>query len=49
MLASKLGLATRAFVAVLLALARRYELFLQVNKDSPAEDLVKSYRKLLLK
>ena len=47
--ASKLGLATRAFVAVLLSLARRYELLLQVNRDSPEEQLVKSYKKLLLK
>ena len=39
--ASKLGLATRAFVAVLLALARQYELLLQVNRDSPAQELVK--------
>ena len=49
MAASRLELATRAFVVVLLALARRYELLLQVNRDSPAEQLVKSYRKLLLK
>ena len=34
--ASKLGLATRAFVAVLLALARRYELILHVHRDSPS-------------
>ena len=49
MAASRLELATRAFVVVLLALARRYELVLQVNRESPAEQLVKSYRKLLLK
>ena len=49
MAASKIGLATRAFVAVLLALARRYELVLQVNRDSAADQLKKSYRKLLLK
>ena len=39
MAASRVGLATRAFVAVLLALARRYELVLQVIRDSPADQL----------
>ena len=41
--------ATRAFVAVLLLLARRYELVLEVNRDSSPERVVKAYRKLLLK
>ena len=49
MAASKIGLATSAFVAVLLALARQYELVLQVNRDSPADQLAKSSKKLLLK
>ena len=47
--ASRVGVATRAFVAVLIALARSYELALQVNRDSSAEQLLKAYRKLLLK
>jgi hypothetical protein len=46
---SKAGAATRAFVAVLLLLARSYELVLQVNRDSSPEQLVKAYRKVLLK
>ena len=46
---SKVGVATRAFVNVLLALARAYELVLNVNRDSPRECLVKAYKKLLLK
>ena len=41
--------ATRAFVKVLLALARTYELALQVNKESSAEQLVKAYKKVLLR
>ena len=43
--ASKLGLATRAFVAVLLVLARRYESILNVKRGSPADELAKSYKK----
>ena len=47
---SRMCVATRAFVTVLLALARRYEVvLLPVNRDSPADVLVKSYKKLLLK
>jgi hypothetical protein len=46
---SKVGVATRAFVVVLLALAKRYKLLLTVNRDSSTEQLVKAYRKLLLK
>jgi hypothetical protein len=49
MAACKLELAVRAFAVVLLALARRYEVLLQLNRESPTEQLVKSYRKLLLK
>ena len=41
--------ATRAFVKVLLALARTYELALQVNRESSPEQLVKAYKKVLLK
>ena len=47
--ASRLCAATRAFVVVLLFLARRYALVLQVNRDSSPERLVKAYRKVLLK
>ena len=39
--------ATRAFVKVLLALARTYELALQVNRESSPEQLVKAYKKVL--
>ena len=46
---SRVGAATRAFVTVLFLLARRYELALEVNRDSTPERLVKAYRKLLLK
>ena len=46
---SKVAAATRAFVAVLLALARSYEVALTVNRDSRPEELLKAYRKLLLK
>ena len=41
--------ASRAFVAVLLLLARTYNLILTVNRDSSTEELLKAYRKLLLK
>ena len=46
---SKVAAATRAFVAVLLALARSYEVALTVNRDSRPDELLKAYRKLLLK
>ena len=46
---SKILIATRAFVALLLALSRRYELVLEVNRDSSPELLVKAYKKVLLK
>ena len=49
MLVSRIGAATRAFVAVLLLLARHCELVLEVNRDSSAERLVKAYKKVLLK
>ena len=47
--ASLVGVATRAFVKVLLALARSYELALHVNRDSSSDQLVKAYKKVLLK
>ncbi len=37
---SRVAVATRTFVAVLLALARLFEVLLQVNRDSSAEQLV---------
>ena len=46
---SKVGLATRAFVAVILAVARCYQLLVQVNRDSSPEDLLKAYKRVLLK
>ena len=46
---SKMAAATRAFVGVLLALARSYEVALTVNRDSSPDELLKAYRKLLLK
>ena len=46
---SRILVATRALVALLLVLARRYELVLQVNRDSSPELLVKAYKKVLLK
>ena len=41
--------ATRAFVKVLLSLARVYELSVQANRHTPAEQLLKAYRRVLLK
>ena len=46
---SKVGVATRAFMVVLLALAKRCGLLLTVNRDCSTEQLVKAYHKLLLK
>ena len=46
---SSLAAATRAFVHVLLALARTYNLSLVVNRDSGDEALRKAYRRVLLK
>ena len=42
--ASKLAAATRAFVSVLLALARAYDLALQVNRDSAHDAILRAYR-----
>ena len=41
--------ATRAFVSVLLLLARSCELALAINRNSSEPELLKAYRKLLLK
>ena len=46
---SKVGVATRAFVAVLLSLARAYQLSVQVNRGSSAEELLQAYKRVLLK
>ena len=46
---SKVGIATRAFVAVLLALARAYQLSVQVNRDSSPDELLQAYKRVLLK
>ena len=45
---SKIGIATRAFVPVLLALARGYQLTLHVNRDSDREALLKAYKARVL-
>ena len=47
--ASRLGLVTRAFVSVLLLLARNHELVLSVTRDSSPAELLKAYKRLLLK
>ena len=49
MVCSKRDVAVRAFVRILLLLAKSYELVLTVNRVSSAEDLRKAYRKLSLK
>ena len=41
--------AARAFVRILLLLAKTYDLALAVNRESTAEELRKAYRKLSLK
>ena len=46
---SNVAVATRAFVAVLLLLARRYKLVLEVNRDASVEQLTRAYRKVVLK
>ena len=49
MAVSALASATRAFASVLLALARAYGLTAGAYRDSKPEDLLKVYRRLLLK
>jgi hypothetical protein len=49
MVHSSLEVATRVLVSVLLVLARSYLVVLEVNRDSPPEQVLKSYRKVLLK
>ena len=46
---SLLQQATRAFVRVLLTVARVYNVALNVSRDSPEQALVKGYKKLVLK
>ena len=46
---SLLTQATRAFVKVLLTLAKVYELALTVTRDSPEKDLLKAYKRVALK
>ena len=46
---SLLQQATRAFVRVLLTVARVYNVALNVSRDSPEQALVKAYKKLVLK
>jgi hypothetical protein len=49
MVHSSLHVATRALASVLLVLARSYLVVLEVNRDSPPEQVLKAYRKVLLK
>ena len=46
---SPLSAVARAFVHVLLVLARAYFVGLTVNRDSSEDQLLKAYKKLLLK
>jgi hypothetical protein len=46
---SRLGSVTRAFVSVLLLLAKKYDLVLAITRDSSPTDLQKAYRKVALK
>ena len=47
MVSSVQQIATRAFVSVLVVLARSYDVALAVSRDSSAEDLLKAYRRQL--
>ena len=49
MVSSVQQIATRAFVSVLVVLARSYDVALAVSRDSSAEDLLKAYSKWLWK
>ena len=49
MAVSSFTAATRALVSVLLVLARSYLVVWEVNRDSPTEQVLKAYRKVLLK
>ena len=42
-------LAKRAFISVLLSLARAYHLIVDVNRDSSDPQIQKAYRRVLLK
>jgi hypothetical protein len=46
---SALQIACRAFVSLLLALARSYDIAITVNRDSTAQDLEAAFRKLMRK
>ena len=41
--------AKRAFVSVILALARAYQLIVDVNRDSDDVPILKAYRRIILK
>ena len=47
MAVSRLAAATRALVSVLLVFARSYLVVLEVNRDSPPEQVLKAYRKVV--
>ena len=46
---SRIEAATRALVFVFVVLARSYEVALRVNREFPAEEVLKAYKKVLLK
>ena len=45
---SKLGLATRCLVKVLLLLARAYQVAINVNRDSSDKDILHAFRRVAL-
>ena len=47
--ASNLGAAKRAFVKVLLSLAVSYAVTIEVNRDSADSDVLRAYKRLVLK
>ena len=49
MATSNYSLAKRAFISVLLSLARAYHLIVDVNRDSSDPQVQKAYRRVLLK
>ena len=49
MVAGALQLATRAFVRTLVALATRYTVTVEVNRDSSSAQLLAAYKRLLRK
>ena len=46
---SRIDVATRALVSLLAVLARSYLVVLEVNRESPPDEILKAYRKVFLK